>query len=107
MAVARHEGFACYTLSFDYGQRHRIELDAAERVAKSLEAVEHVVMPINLRRFGSSALTADIAVPKGRAEEEMSTGIPITYVPARNTVFLLHLRSPGPKCWNRATSSSA
>ncbi len=88
LAVARREGFSCYTLTFDYGQRHRVELAAAERVARSLGAVEHMVMPINLRQFGNSALTADIAVPKGRAEAEMSRAIPITYVPARNTVFL-------------------
>jgi 7-cyano-7-deazaguanine synthase len=88
LAVARREGFECYTLAFDYGQRHRVELDAAARVARSLGSVEHVVMAINLRQFGHSALTADIAVPKGRAEAEMSREIPITYVPARNTVFL-------------------
>ena len=88
MAVARRDGFDCYALSFDYGQRHSIELGAAARVAKALGAVEHVVVPINLRTFGHSALTADIAVPKGRAEAEMSGDIPITYVPARNTVFL-------------------
>jgi 7-cyano-7-deazaguanine synthase len=88
MAVARREGFACYTLAFDYGQRHRIELSAAERVSRSLAAVEHIVIPIDLRRFGKSALTADITVPKNRAEAEMSRDIPITYVPARNTVFL-------------------
>jgi 7-cyano-7-deazaguanine synthase len=88
LAVARHEGFTCYTLAFDYGQRHRVELAAAERVARSLGAAEHVVMPINLRQFGQSALTADIPVPKGRGEAEMSAEIPITYVPARNTVFL-------------------
>jgi 7-cyano-7-deazaguanine synthase len=88
LAVARREGFSCYTLAFDYGQRHLIELNSAERVARSLGAVEHVVVPINLRRFGHSALTADIAVPKGRAEAEMAREIPITYVPARNTVFL-------------------
>jgi 7-cyano-7-deazaguanine synthase len=88
MAVARSEGFDCYSLAFDYGQRHRVELDAAERVARSLGAVEHVVMPINLARFGNSALTADIAVPKGRDEREMAAQIPVTYVPARNTVFL-------------------
>jgi 7-cyano-7-deazaguanine synthase len=88
LAVARQEGFACYTLAFDYGQRHRVELSAAERVAQSLGSVEHVVIRINLRQFGHSALTADIAVPKGRAEAEMSADIPITYVPARNTVFL-------------------
>ena len=87
-AVARREGFDCYTLSFDYGQRHRIELDAAARVARALGSREHVVMPIDLRRFGKSALTADIAVPKGRAESEMTREIPVTYVPARNTVFL-------------------
>ena len=88
MAVARRDGFDCYALSFDYGQRHSIELGAAARVAKALGAVEHVVVPINLRTFGHSALTADIAVPKGRAEAEMAGEIPITYVPARNTVFL-------------------
>jgi len=88
LAVARREGFECYTLAFDYGQRHRVELDAAARVATSLGSAEHVVMPINLRRFGNSALTSDIAVPKGRAEAEMSREIPVTYVPARNTVFL-------------------
>jgi 7-cyano-7-deazaguanine synthase len=86
--VARKEGFDCYTLAFDYGQRHRVELVAAERVAQSLGSLQHVVMPINLRQFGNSALTADIAVPKGRAEGAMSAEIPITYVPARNTVFL-------------------
>jgi len=88
LAVAKREGFACHTLVFDYGQRHRVELDAAARVARSLGVVDHVVIPINLRQFGNSALTADIPVPKGRAEAEMSREIPITYVPARNTVFL-------------------
>ena len=88
LAVARRDGYTCYTLAFDYGQRHRIELDAAALVSKSLGAAEHLVIPINLRRFGNSALTADIAVPKGRVESEMSHDIPITYVPARNTVFL-------------------
>src|SRR5215472_6265084 len=88
MAVARRDGFDCYALSFDYGQRHSIELAAAASVAKALGAVEHIVIPINLRTFGHSALTDDIAVPKGRAEAEMAGDIPITYVPARNTVFL-------------------
>lgn len=88
LAVARREGYDCYTLAFDYGQRHRIELDAAARVAQALGSLQHVVMPINLRQFGHSALTADIAVPKGREEAAMSAEIPITYVPARNTVFL-------------------
>lgn len=84
LAVARREGFECHALSFDYGQRHRVELDAAARVARSLGAAEHLVLPINLRLFGGSALTADIEVPKAG----LSAGIPITYVPARNTIFL-------------------
>lgn len=88
LAYARREGYECYALSFDYGQRHGIELDAARRVAKALGATRHVVMPIDLRVFGGSALTGDIEVPKGRSEEEMAHGIPITYVPARNTIFL-------------------
>jgi len=88
LAVARNEGFDCYTLAFDYGQRHRVELDAASRVAEALGSVRHVVLPINLRTFGHSALTDDIAVPKGRNEAAMAADIPITYVPARNTVFL-------------------
>ncbi|MBZ5608996.1 MAG: 7-cyano-7-deazaguanine synthase QueC [Acidobacteriia bacterium] len=84
LAVARREGFACYALSFDYGQRHRVELKAAARVAESLGAAQHLVVPIDLRLLGGSALTADIDVPKSG----VSAGIPITYVPARNTVFL-------------------
>ena len=88
LAIARREGFACYALSFDYGQRHRVELEAAAEVAASLGAVEHVVAKIDLRRFGGSALTADVAVPKARSAAEMGHGIPVTYVPARNTIFL-------------------
>lgn len=98
LAIARHEGFACCAISFDYGQRHRIELEAARVVARSLRVRDHVVMKIDLRAFGGSALTADIAVPKDRVIPErevrgvQSTGsheaIPITYVPARNTIFL-------------------
>ncbi len=88
LAVARSRQFSCYTLSFDYGQRHRIELDAARRIAASLGADEHRVVPIDLRAFGGSALTSEIAVPKGRDAGEMAHGIPITYVPARNTIFL-------------------
>ena len=84
LAVARSEGYRCYALSFDYGQRHRIELQAAARVAASLGAAEHRVVSVDLRAFGGSALTADIAVPKTGLGE----GIPVTYVPARNTVFL-------------------
>ena len=84
LAVARRNGFRCYALSFDYGQRHHVELAAAARVAESLGAVRHLVVSVNLRLFGGSALTADIDVPKSG----LSTGIPVTYVPARNTVFL-------------------
>ncbi|HKX00585.1 MAG TPA: 7-cyano-7-deazaguanine synthase QueC [Bryobacteraceae bacterium] len=88
LALARRDGFECYALSFDYGQRHRIELEAATRVAASLGAAKHLVVRIDLRTFGQSALTGDIAVPKGRALAEMAAEIPVTYVPARNTVFL-------------------
>jgi 7-cyano-7-deazaguanine synthase len=84
LAFARRESYQCFALSVDYGQRHRVELDAAARVAASLGAAEHRVVPIDLRVFGGSALTADITVPKGG----ISAGIPVTYVPARNTVFL-------------------
>jgi 7-cyano-7-deazaguanine synthase len=88
LACARREGFECYALSFDYGQRHKVELRAAARVAESLGAALHLVVPVNLRLFGGSALTDEIDVPKGRSPEAMSAGIPITYVPARNTIFL-------------------
>ena len=88
LAIARQEGFACYCLSFDYGQRHHIEMQAAANIAKQLGAQEHRIVRFDLRGFGGSALTSDIAVPKDRAESQMSTGIPITYVPARNTIFL-------------------
>jgi 7-cyano-7-deazaguanine synthase len=88
LALARREGYACYALSFDYGQRHKVELDAAARVAERLGAVRHLVAKIGLDVFGGSALTDDIAVPKSRSAAEMSHGIPITYVPARNTIFL-------------------
>ena len=84
LAVARRDGYRCYALSFDYGQRHRTELQAASRVATSLGTAEHRVISIDLRAFGGSALTADIAVPKAGVGD----GIPVTYVPARNTVFL-------------------
>jgi 7-cyano-7-deazaguanine synthase len=89
-AVARVEGFDCYALSFDYGQRHGRELDSARRVAAALGAKEHLVLRLDLRAIGGSALTADIPVPKGRSHETMGTGIPVTYVPARNTIFLSH-----------------
>jgi 7-cyano-7-deazaguanine synthase len=88
LAYARREGYACYALSFDYGQRHRVELGAAARVAACLGAARHIVARISLDAFGGSALTADIPVPKSRSLAEMGQGIPITYVPARNTIFL-------------------
>jgi 7-cyano-7-deazaguanine synthase len=88
LAYARREGFACYALSFDYGQRHRVELAAAARVAAAIRVERHLVTKIALDAFGGSALTADIDVPKGRAAAEMGAGIPVTYVPARNTIFL-------------------
>ena len=89
LAIARADGFApIYSLAFDYGQRHRHELIAAERVARHFGVAEHRVVTIDLRQFGRSALTADIAVPKDRDESAMSAGVPVTYVPARNTIFL-------------------
>src|SRR5580700_8666127 len=86
--MARLDGYACYALSFDYGQRHKHELEAAARIAAHFGAERHLVTKIGLDAFGGSALTADIAVPKARSAEEMGHGIPITYVPARNTIFL-------------------
>jgi 7-cyano-7-deazaguanine synthase len=88
LAIARSEGYECYALSFAYGQRHVWEIEAAKRVAAQLGAREHRTAKIDLRVFGGSALTADIDVPKGRDASEMSHGIPVTYVPARNTIFL-------------------
>lgn len=88
LAMARAEGFASYALSFDYGQRHAVELQAAGRVAAALGAVEHRTARIDLRVFGGSALTTDIAVPKHESAAEIGEGIPVTYVPARNTIFL-------------------
>jgi 7-cyano-7-deazaguanine synthase len=88
LAIAKSEGYALHALSFSYGQRHVFELEAARRVAASVGVVEHRIAAIDLRAFGGSALTAEIAVPKGRAASEISHGIPITYVPARNTIFL-------------------
>jgi 7-cyano-7-deazaguanine synthase len=85
LAVARRADFDCYALSFDYGQRHRVELEAAARIAKAFGVREHRVVSIDLRAFGGSALTADIDVPKTGV---IGAGIPITYVPARNTIFL-------------------
>ncbi len=90
LAVARSEGYGCYALSFDYGQRHARELGSARRVAAALGAKEHLVLRLDLRAIGGSALTADIAVPKGRSQEAIGSGIPVTYVPARNSIFLSH-----------------
>lgn len=88
LAVARSEGYVPHALSFRYGQRHTVELESAQRVARALGAAQHVIADIDLRAFGGSALTDDIAVPKSRSLEEMSDSIPVTYVPARNTIFL-------------------
>jgi 7-cyano-7-deazaguanine synthase len=88
LALARRDGYECYALSFDYGQRHRIELVAAARVAAVFGVHQHRTVHIDLRGFGASALTADIDVPKHRSPAEMGQGIPITYVPGRNTIFL-------------------
>ena len=88
MAIAKSEGFAIYSLTFDYGQRHAAELEAARNVALALGATRHLVVRIDLGAIGGSALTADIAVPRGRSESDMQSAIPVTYVPARNTIFL-------------------
>jgi 7-cyano-7-deazaguanine synthase len=88
LAIACQQGYECYCLSFNYGQRHGVELQAANRIAGSLGAKEHRTVQIDLRQFGKSALTDTIDVPKDRAHQEMSAGIPVTYVPARNTIFL-------------------
>jgi 7-cyano-7-deazaguanine synthase len=88
LGVARRDGFDCYALSFDYGQRHAIELSAAARVAEYFHATEHKIVKIDLRVFGASALTADLAVPKHDSVDNIGGGIPITYVPARNTIFM-------------------
>ncbi|MGD8513853.1 MAG: 7-cyano-7-deazaguanine synthase QueC [Deltaproteobacteria bacterium] len=90
MAMARQEGYEIYSLSFRYGQRHALELDAAQRVAKLLGAKEHLVIDIDLTSIGGSALTDDFDVPKARTDEEMRKGIPVTYVPGRNTIFLAY-----------------
>lgn len=90
LAIARDAGFACHAISFDYGQRHRVELDAAKRVGEQLGVASHRWATLDLRAFGGSALTADIDVPKDRDDNAMTHGIPITYVPARNTIFLAY-----------------
>jgi 7-cyano-7-deazaguanine synthase len=90
LTIALGEGYQAYALSFDYGQRHQIEMEAARRVADLLGAKEHRVAKIDMRIFGGSALTDDLDVPKKRSETEIARGIPITYVPARNTIFLAY-----------------
>ncbi len=88
LAVAKSEGFAPCALSFEYGQRHKVELDAAKRVARAMDVAAHLILPLPLGAIGGSALTADIAVPKDRDTAAMEADIPVTYVPARNTIFL-------------------
>ena len=88
LLLAKREGYACYALSFDYGQRHKVELEAARRVAVAIGVERHLITKLPLTAFGGSALTAEIAVPKSRTADEMGHGIPVTFVPARNTIFL-------------------
>lgn len=87
-AIARSQGFRLFALSFRYGQRHSIELESAARVARALDAQQHLIVDADLRAIGGSALTDDIEVPKGRSQSELESAIPVTYVPARNTIFL-------------------
>ena len=100
LAIARDEGFNAFALSFDYGQRHRHELEAARAVAGALGVTKHVVTTIDLRALGGSALTDDIDVPKGRSVDEIGDGIPITYVPARNTIFLSYALAWAEVLWS-------
>src|ERR1051326_352860 len=88
LAIAIKEGYEIHAMSFRYGQRHELEIEAAKRSATNYEVTKHIIAEIDLRMFGGSALTSDIDVPKGRALDEMGHGIPLTYVPARNTIFL-------------------
>lgn len=90
LAVALAEGYECFALSFDYGQRHARELESAGKIAAALGARRHLTLRLDLRAIGGSALTADVEVPKGRSDAAIGAGIPITYVPARNTIFLAH-----------------
>jgi 7-cyano-7-deazaguanine synthase len=88
LAIAQREGFEVHALTFRYGQRHAIEIEAARRIAAAFGVAHQIILDIDLRQFGGSALTSNLAVPKGRSLEQMGHGIPITYVPARNTIFL-------------------
>jgi 7-cyano-7-deazaguanine synthase len=86
--MAREQGFQVYALSFDYGQNHKIELESAQRVAAKMRVLQHAIVKVDLRSFGGSALTSELPVPKHRTAEDIGRGVPVTYVPARNTVFL-------------------
>src|SRR5213083_1026456 len=88
LALAQRDGFEVYALTFRYGQRHQVEIEAARRIAREFRAARHEIIDLDLRPFGGSALTDDIAVPKDRGADEIARGIPVTYVPARNTIFL-------------------
>jgi 7-cyano-7-deazaguanine synthase len=88
LAVARRDGLEPYAMTFRYGQRHEIEVEAAQRIARAAHVADHMVVDIDLRTFGASALTSHIAVPKNRPDDQLGHGVPITYVPARNTIFL-------------------
>ena len=101
LAYARAEGFIVHAMTFRYGQRHAVEIEAARRVAEQLGVRKHIVVDIDLRTFGGSALTSDAAVPKDRPLDEMTRGIPITYVPARNTIFLSYALA-----WSEVLGSS-
>ena len=90
LAIARSQGYETYALSFDYGQRHQREIEAAKKIADSLDAKKHLVVKIDNQIFAGSALTDKVEVPKSRSEKQIGTGIPATYVPARNTIFLAH-----------------
>jgi 7-cyano-7-deazaguanine synthase len=88
LAIAKSQGYEIYALTFQYGQRHECEIESARKIARHLGVAQHIVSQIDLRSFGGSALTSDIELPKGRSLDDMSEGIPVTYVPARNTIFL-------------------
>ena len=88
LAVAQSQGYEAYAMSFSYGQRHVLELERARQIAEKMKVKKHIIVNIDLRAFGGSALTDDIDVPMGRSDQEIGTGIPITYVPGRNTIFL-------------------
>ena len=88
LAMARSDGWQCYAMSFAYGQRHSLEIDTARKIAEKTGVKKHLVIPVDLSGVGGSALTADISVPKNRSDADLAAGIPVTYVPARNTIFL-------------------